>query len=81
MYDTIKDRLSTRLTLPNGYEISIQHSSFHYCGPTSVEVAVIYNNEFIEGYPGESGGVAGHVTSPKLIEILNWTLKQKGEPL
>jgi len=72
------NKLSTCIELPNGYRISIQHSSKHYCGPDTAEVAVIYKSQFMGNFPfcTEGDSVAPYVSSPQLIEIINWAASQ-----
>jgi hypothetical protein len=67
----------TVVQLPNAYLVSIQHSDTHYCGPDSVEVAVIYKGKFICGFPYEEHGVASYVKAPQLVEIIEWAREQR----
>lgn len=62
--------------MPNGIVVSIQNSASHACDQSTVEVAVIRNGRFIEGFPHEDNGVAIFVNAVQLVDILNWAREQ-----
>jgi hypothetical protein len=67
-HDTLPGVIHGDIRLPNGYGLSVAHSSHHYCGADTVEVVVIFDDgsgtwplDRDSTIPSEFGGHGGAI--------------------